>query len=130
MKLTEAQIKILEDAFSNYTEYHYEFARGTDYGSMEGISKQLEKLGDKSGYIFYIDNTKNSTGGFDLNKIWIGNTPEVEDCGQFSPEMCESLKTFHGIPDSVMDELYLSFLETDRNMRVELENNTKTATNY
>jgi hypothetical protein len=128
MKLTEAQIKILEDVFSNYTEYHYVVSRGTDYGSMEGISNQLEKLDDKSGYIFYIDRA--GAGGFNLNKIWIGSASEPEDSKPFSPEICESLKTFHGLSDSDLDELYQSLLETDRNMRAELENNTKTATNY
>lgn len=128
MKLTSEQIKTLEDVFSNYTEYHYVVSRGTVYGSMEGISNQLEKLGDKSGYIFYIDCT-DKAGGFNLNKIWIGSSPEPEDGKPFSPEICESLKTFHGLSDSALDELYQSLLETDINMRAEIETNIKNITN-
>ena len=124
MKLTKAQIKILEDAFSSFPA---DYTSSTNFTSMEGISKQLEKLGDKSGYIFYIDRAK--AGGFNLNKIWIGIASEPEDSKPFSPEICESLKTFHGLSDSAIDELYQSLLETDKNMRVELENNTKTTTN-
>jgi hypothetical protein len=128
MKLSSKQIKILEDVFSNYTEYHYVVSRGTDYGSMEGISNQLEKLGDKSGYIFYIDRA-DKAGGFNLNKIWIGSAPEPKNSKPFSPEICESLKTFHGLSDSALDELYQSLLETDINMRAEIETDIKNITN-
>jgi hypothetical protein len=51
MKLTKAQIKILEDAFSSYPAG---YTSSTNFTSMEGIQRQLDTLEGENAYIFYI----------------------------------------------------------------------------
>ena len=50
-KLTQEQIKILEDAFAGYPE---DYKGKSQYVSMEGIQKQLDLLNGEPGFIFYI----------------------------------------------------------------------------
>lgn len=54
MNLTRNQIRTLETAFTNYPE-NFESHR---YGTMKGIQEQLDELGDKVGFIWYVQSAK------------------------------------------------------------------------
>jgi hypothetical protein len=44
----------LKDVFSNYPENY----KNHRYGTMEGIQEQLDELGDKVGFIWYVESAK------------------------------------------------------------------------
>jgi hypothetical protein len=67
-KLTEEQIKTLEDVFASYPE---DFSTSTNFASMQGIEKQLESLNGEPGDIFYFSNvdTKGLGIAFSVEKM-------------------------------------------------------------
>ena len=66
MKLTKAQIKILEDAFSSFPA---DYTSSTNFTSMEGIQRQLDSLEDENGYIFYFSEYDRETMSFKIEKM-------------------------------------------------------------
>ena len=50
----EKQIRILEDVFSNYPENY----KNHRYGTTDGIQEQLDELGDKVGFVWYVESAK------------------------------------------------------------------------
>lgn len=73
-KLTEEQIKTLEDAFASYPE---DYSVIPKYFTMEGIQEQLDSLEDGNESIFYITNVKLieevGVDRFSINRIRVGN---------------------------------------------------------
>ena len=65
-KLTEEQIKTLEDAFVSYPE---DFSTSTNFASMQGIEKQLESLNGEPGDIFYFSNVDIERLAFSIEKM-------------------------------------------------------------
>ena len=72
-KLTQEQIKTLEDAFASYPEDYEGVGK---YSSMEGIQEQLDELEETPGLVFYVSKVlnvmENGRWLVDIGKIVIG----------------------------------------------------------
>jgi hypothetical protein len=83
MKLTEAQIKILEDAFSSYPAG---YTSSTNFTSMEGIQRQLDALEDENGYICYMSEYDSESMRFKLEKMIPGLDVQQNIMTDYTPE--------------------------------------------
>jgi hypothetical protein len=113
MKLTKAQIKILEDAFSRFPA---DYTSSTNFTSMEGIQRQLDALENENGYIFYMSEYDRETMSFKIEKMVPGldvqqnimadYTPEEPTESQIRNRMTTTGENYYNARENLREEAY------------------------
>jgi hypothetical protein len=113
VKLTEAQIKILEDAFSSYP---VDYTSSTNFTSMEGIQRQLDALENENGYIWYMSEYDSESMLFKLEKMIPGldvqqnimtdYTPEEPTESQIQNRMTATGESYYNVRENLREESY------------------------